>query len=103
MATQNIGSMLTMLIASASLGGCALSNRGAAPPKDDARITESVKSAIAQHPDLAAPNLIWVQTREHVVYLTGTVGDGLSRDNAVSVASAVPGVVKVVDEIAVSR
>ena len=43
----------------------------------DTQITEAVEQAIAQHPDLKAPNQIYVDTRDHVVYLSGVVDNSL--------------------------
>ena len=45
---------------------------------DNAGITAQVKSAIAQRRDLQAPNDIYVETRDHVVYLSGRVYTSLS-------------------------
>ena len=52
-----------------------------------------------QYPALQAPNLIRVQTTDHVVYLYGEVNTELERSTAESVARAVPGVTRVVDSI----
>jgi hypothetical protein len=49
------------------LSACAV-DRHSSP--DDAAITARVKEALAQHPDLAPPNQIYVDTRDGVVYLT---------------------------------
>ena len=60
----------------------------------DDRITAQVKTAIFQHPDLGPPNRIYVDTRAHIVYLTGTVYDDLVIANAKDVVRNVPGVPK---------
>ena len=73
------------------------------PLPDDARITAHVKDAIAQHPDLGPPNLIYVDTRGHVVYLTGQVDSGLTIVNAEDVARDVPGVIRVVSTVGVDN
>jgi osmotically-inducible protein OsmY len=44
-----------------------------------------------------------VQTINHVVYLSGEVNAGLEKHIAEAVAQQVPGVIKVVNSIAVSR
>jgi osmotically-inducible protein OsmY len=86
------------------LGACALSKgSGATTTKDDARITAAVKAAINRHPDLGPPNQIYVDTRERVVYLTGTVDDSLTGENATSVAKSIHGVTEVVDNISVDK
>jgi osmotically-inducible protein OsmY len=82
--------------------GCALTDSGS-PPKDDARITAAVKAAIDKHPDLGPPNQISVDTRDHVVYLSGTVDYGLVAQNAVSVARGVRGVNDVVNDVSVDK
>jgi osmotically-inducible protein OsmY len=70
---------------------------------DDRQINADVREAIAQHRDLGAPNQIYVQTRDHVVYLSGWVYDSLSADNAIEIAGKVPGVTRVVTTIAVDE
>ena len=69
----------------------------------DTQITEAVEQAIAQHPDLNAPNQIYVDTRDQVVYLSGIVDNSLSTENAVQVARQVPGVVRVVNKISIDK
>jgi osmotically-inducible protein OsmY len=69
----------------------------------DTQITEAVEKAIAQHPDLKAPNQIYVDTRGHVVYLSGVVDNSLVTENAEQIARQVPGVVRVVNTIAVDQ
>ena len=39
----------------------------------DANITANVQAQFRQHPALEPPNLLHVQTLDHVVYLTGQV------------------------------
>jgi osmotically-inducible protein OsmY len=70
-------------------GGCA----------GDAKITSDVRTLFNQHPAWEPPNLIDVQTRDHVVYLYGVVDTDLERQMAESVARSAPGVVRVVNSI----
>jgi hypothetical protein len=65
----------------------------------NAGITAQVKSAIAQRRDLQAPNEIYVETRDHVVYLSGRVYTSLSGDDASEIARKIPGVTGVVSTI----
>lgn len=65
----------------------------------DATISRAVEAGFAQHPALGAPNLIEVQTLDHVVYLYGLVDTDLQRRLAESVVSTVPGVARVVDTL----
>jgi osmotically-inducible protein OsmY len=69
----------------------------------DAAITMNVQTRLDQHPELGAPRSIEVQTMDRVVYLNGLVNDGLERSIAESVASRTPGVLKVVNSIAVRK
>jgi osmotically-inducible protein OsmY len=69
----------------------------------DVAITSNVRSLLDQHTELGAPRAIEVQTIHRVVYLNGQVNDGLSRSIAESVALQAPGVVKVVNSIAVEK
>jgi osmotically-inducible protein OsmY len=66
---------------------------------EDARITADVRGAIAEHPDLRPPNLIYITTHHRVVYLSGIAATPLSAANAEGVARQVPGVAGVVSDI----
>jgi osmotically-inducible protein OsmY len=70
---------------------------------NDALISADVREAIARHPDLGAPNQIYVQTRDHVVFLSGWTYSSLSADNAIEIAGSVPGVTRVVSTIGVNE
>jgi osmotically-inducible protein OsmY len=84
------------------LCGCAVyGNCGFAGCPGDAKITAEVRALITQTPALMPPNLIHVETLDHVVYLTGQVNTDLTRSIADSVARAVAGVTRVVDSIGI--
>jgi len=87
------------LLAGMSLSGCASLEtcKGAACSADDG-ITTSVKSELAEHPELRD---IGVQTIEGVVYLRGLVDTNVEREEAESAARRVTGVTSVVNTIAV--
>jgi osmotically-inducible protein OsmY len=68
----------------------------------DAQITSQVEALLAQHTELQAPNRVYVQTSDGVVFLSGKVNTGLQRDTAGSVAKSAPGVRQVVNSIALS-
>ena len=70
---------------------------------DDGKITADVKGAIAYHRELGPPNLIYVDTRNHVVYLSGLVINKLSEDSAVEIARQVRGVTRVVSTIGIDK
>jgi osmotically-inducible protein OsmY len=65
----------------------------------DANITANVQAQFRQHPALEPPNLLHVQTLDHVVYLTGQVDTELERSMAESLALNVAGVKRVVNSI----
>jgi len=65
----------------------------------DAQISSEVQALFQQHSALEPPNLISVQTLNHVVYLYGIVATDLQRQLAEAVAASAPGVVKVVNSI----
>ena len=64
----------------------------------DADISAQVRALLYQH-SLQPPNLIQVQTLDHVVYLSGLVNSDTERLTAQSVALEAPGVSKVVNSI----
>jgi osmotically-inducible protein OsmY len=84
------------LLLGACLSGCATT-------KQDEKLSANVRGAIDRHADLGPPGTIQVQARNGVVYLSGLVNSGLSAENAVSVAHAVPGVTQVVSNVSVDR
>jgi osmotically-inducible protein OsmY len=89
-----------VLILSGMVSACAVER---ASSLEDARTTADVQSAIAQHPDLGPPNQIYVQSRDHVVYLSGLVDTGLATRTANDVARQVPGVSRVVSTVSVDQ
>jgi osmotically-inducible protein OsmY len=70
--------------------------------RNDAKITADLKAKLKEHSELGGPNSVYVQTRDGVVYLTGQVTTDLQRETAENVARQVPGVVQVVNSIALS-
>lgn len=74
-----------------------------AAAQTDLRITYDVMQSFAKHSDLGPPNRIYVNTRDRVVYLTGTVTNSLAADNAKDVARKVSGVTDVVSTISTSK
>lgn len=82
------------------LPGCAAYRKcGFAGCTGDAQITAAVQAQFRRHPVLEPPNLLHVQTLDHVVYLTGQVDTELERSLAESVARDVVGVTRVVNSI----
>ncbi|MDB6083603.1 MAG: hypothetical protein JWN43_1484 [Gammaproteobacteria bacterium] len=68
----------------------------------DAAIAAEVRALLDQHSALRAPNLLDVQSLDHVVYLSGLVDTDLERQMAESVALDAPGVKRVVNSIGLS-
>ena len=96
--------LASALVLAVPLGGCvsSASQCVSAQCQADATITAGVKEKLKEHRELSAPNMVYVQTRSGVVYLTGQVATDLQRETAESVAGQVPGVVNVVNSIALS-
>lgn len=102
MRTSHALLLAIVLLDAASLHGCASTPCTSESCRNDAKITADVKAQLAEHRELAAPNSVYVQTRGGVVYLTGQVATDLQRETAESVAGKVPGVVRVVNSIALN-
>jgi hypothetical protein len=95
-----------ILILVISLSGCALYNTyekcGLRGCPVDAKINADVVLRLSRCSSLE-PNVINVQTLDHVVYLYGVVASGLEIDTAESIALQAPGVARVVNSIVVSN
>jgi osmotically-inducible protein OsmY len=92
-----------MLVLTGVLPGCTVYRKcgfGGCP--GDAAITGEVRALFDQHPALEPPNLLQVQTLNHVVYLYGLVDTELERQMAESVALEAKGVARVVNSIGLS-
>jgi len=66
----------------------------------DATITANVLLQFS-HSSFLEPNVITVQTLDHVVYLHGAVASGLEIATAEAIASQVPGVKQVINSMVV--
>lgn len=98
---------LTALLLTGALSACAdyrpLEDCGKGGCPGDANITANVQESFAQHSELQGPDQLYVKTRDHVVYLSGTVETGLHRDLAASAAGEVSGVDSVVNNIGIDK
>jgi osmotically-inducible protein OsmY len=95
--------MIFALILMGSVSGCAAYRAcGFHGCAGDAQIASNVQASIDQYSDLG-PNLIDVQTMDHVVYLYGLVNTDMERQLAEAAARGTPGVVRVVNSIAVNN
>ncbi len=91
------------VILTGALSGCAAYRKcGFAGCPGDAKIMAEVRALFRQHPALEPPNLLEVQTLDHVVYLYGVLDTDLEREMAESIALQVSGVVRVVNSIGIS-
>ncbi|HWJ34631.1 MAG TPA: BON domain-containing protein [Steroidobacteraceae bacterium] len=95
------------LVLVADLSGCATYGAyrkcgfGGCP--GDATITTEVQALFDQHPVLQPPNLVYVRTLDHVVYLNGLVDTDSQRQLAQSIALEATGVARVVNSIGISN
>jgi osmotically-inducible protein OsmY len=95
--------LATTLVLAGALPGCAAYEKcGFRGCPGDAEITAEVRALFDQHPVLEPPNLLEVQTLDHVVYLNGLVDTDMQRQMAESVAHQAKGVAKVVNSIGLS-
>ena len=91
---------LAVLSLSGNLSGCTVFRKcGLAGCPDDARISAAVRAQLDRYPELQAPNLITIQTLDHVVYLNGQVNTEPERNLAKAAAARVAGVTRVVNNI----
>jgi len=100
--SKYFGVMSFALVLSGLLSGCAL-ERAFSDDPEDPEIAADVDALILQHPDLNAPNTLYVSTHNHVVYLSGLVDSGLVTEEAEALARRVPGVAGVVSTVAVEQ
>jgi osmotically-inducible protein OsmY len=92
--------VISAVIAAGSLHGCAVYRKcGFTGCPGDAKITAEVSALFNRYPELEPPNLLNVQTLDHVVYLTGQVNTDTERDLAKAVALRVAGVRQVINSI----
>jgi hypothetical protein len=100
--TQDISALIGGLILVSALSGCAaLEKCGFAGCPDDAKITTDVNEQFRRHADLSPPNLLNVQTLDHVIHLSGTVSSDLQRSQAEEVARQASDGALIVDTISV--
>lgn len=85
-----------------AIGGCAANPCGSGGCAGDDQITAAVQEQIKLHPALAAPNRVYVSTRNGTVYLSGQVATDLQRQEAEAAARQAAGVTKVVNTISLT-
>jgi BON domain len=101
---RNASTLAIPSLALACLSGCATYDayracgRGCPP---DAQIDTRVRAHLALYPALSAPNQVYVQSLDRVVYLSGQVATELQRSTAESAAGEIAGVRRVVDNISI--
>ena len=95
---------ITPLILAGALSSCATFDKcGFAGCAGDAQITANVQAQLDKHPELGAPDQVYVQTLNHVVYLNGEVSSGRQSQVAESVAMKVKGVGRVDNSIGITK
>jgi osmotically-inducible protein OsmY len=101
---KQVYSTVFLFLLSSALAGCSSYGKCAGGVCGvDAAITKNVQTLLDQHAELGSPRSIEVQTLDRVVYLNGIVNNGLEREIAESVALQTPGVLKIVNSIAVRK
>jgi osmotically-inducible protein OsmY len=104
MSQSKLTALGTIVLVLFGLSGCATNeNCGTEGCASDREITANVHAAFDQHPELGQPNLINVETVNHVVYLTGHVSEGAMRSTAESVARQIKGVARVESTVYVTK
>jgi len=91
-----------ILVCALALQACVSSPCTSEACQGDAKITAAVQAKLKEHRELGAPNSVYVQTRDGVVYLSGQVATDPQRETAENVAGQVAGVVRVVNSIALT-
>jgi osmotically-inducible protein OsmY len=97
-----IYALAAALALAGAVSGCA-TDRSAADKMTDEKITATLQARINEHSDVGPPDSVRVQTRNHVVYLSGEVSQGLMRQTAEDLARQTPGVTRVVNDIAITK
>ena len=101
--TARLATWTLAVILSGTLSGCAVYQKcGFSGCPGDAKVTADVWSAFSPYAELRPPNVLFVQTLDHVVYLSGEVNTNYERLTAEEVARRVPGVTRVVNSINLS-
>lgn len=88
-----------LVLAAGEIGCAAMANCKSEACADDAKITAAVQQQLDHDLQWRAPNVINVQTVDHVVYLSGSVDTAAKKSQAISVARDTKGVDRVVDSI----
>jgi BON domain len=99
---KRIFALVGALVLAAALSACAVFPKSSNPTADSA-ITADVKSRFAQDAEFIHPAELYIQTVNGVVYLNGKVNTGLQRRRAEDIAREDGRVVKVVNDLYVTR
>ena len=96
--------LAVLSVVAVNLTGCLAEPKCASSEcASDAKITSTAKAQLNKYPELGPPNLISVQTRDRVVYLSGSVSAGVQSRTAEKVVARLPGVQRVVNTIWVTK
>ena len=88
--------LLASIVLAATVAACA------APSSEDMKLSSDVQRSIDADPALQA-DLLRVQATDHIVYLNGTTDTWLEYKSAERIALAVPGVTRVVNNLAITN
>jgi len=92
--------LASVLLLSGALAGCATFDKcGLGGCPGDSKITSDVEHRLRQDTATAPPNTIYVQTSDHVVYLSGLVDTRGEKERAEAIARQTAGVTEVVNTI----
>ena len=95
-------SLACVLALAGAVSGCATDQPGDGK-MTDRQIRADVQARINQNPDVGLPDSVRVETRDHVVYLSGYVSTGLMKQTAEDLARETAGVTRVVNEIGITK
>jgi hypothetical protein len=99
---KRVFALIGAFVLAGALSACAVFPKSSNPTADNA-ITTDVKSRFAQDAEFIHPAELHIQTVNGVVYLNGKVNTGLQRRRAEDIARDDGRVVKVVNDIYVTR
>jgi hyperosmotically inducible protein len=98
-----VSAVALSVVVGGALAGCAVYEKcGVSGCPGDAETTAQVQALFIKHPELEPPNILQVQTLNHVVYLTGVVDTDYERQMAEVIAREAPGVTNVINSIGLS-
>lgn len=93
--------LLGLALIAAATGGCSAATQTFVQTVNDSIMTSTVKSRLASAEGLDTVTGVSVRTQDDMVYLSGTVGDGETRDRIDALVRDIAGHNRVTNELAV--